>query len=175
MTAVLVIAAAVSTAACDSSVETSAPGASNTSASSQLGVRLRPLITQAMHELAVPGAVVLVRTPAGKYEEAFGTRQIGKKDPIKIGDHFRIGSISKTMLGTIVLQLVQEGRIALSDPISKYRFDVPNGDHITLEQLLNMRSGLYNYTELESFNRTVDTDPTKVWHPEEVLALALAQ
>jgi D-alanyl-D-alanine carboxypeptidase len=59
-----------------------------------------------------------------------------------VSDHYRIGSNIKPMTATIVLQLVQEGKLALEDPISRYRPDVPNAQNITIAQRLNMRSGL---------------------------------
>jgi D-alanyl-D-alanine carboxypeptidase len=154
---------------------TAAAGAGSTTAAAGLAQRLRPVVQDAVRELVVPGAVVLVRTPSEEYREAFGTRVVKSDDPVQVGDHFRVGSNTKTMTGTVVLQLVQEGRIALTDPISKYRPDVPDGDRITIAQLLDMRSGLHNYSELESFNKVLDDDPTRVWQPEELVALGLAQ
>ena len=162
------------TSACGSGGGT-APGPSPTAPASDLDTRLRPIITEAMRDMSVPGAVVLVRTPAGQFLEAFGTRRVRTDDPVQVGDHFRIGSNTKTMTGTVVLQLVQEGRIGLSDPVAKYQPQVPNGADITIAQMLDMRSGLYNYTELESVNRTMDEDPEKVWQPQELVALGLAQ
>src|SRR5262249_29680537 len=58
------------------------------------------------------------------------------------------------------------------DPISKYLPGVPNGDTITLAELLEMRSGLSNYTNAPEFSATLDRDPTKVWTPDELLAMA---
>jgi D-alanyl-D-alanine carboxypeptidase len=162
------------TSACGSGGGT-APGPSPTAPASDLDTRLRPIITAAMRDMSVPGAVVLVRTPGGEYVEAFGTRRVRTDDPVQVGDHFRIGSNTKTMTGTVVLQLVQEGRIGLSDPVATYRPEVPNGADITIAQMLDMRSGLFNYTELESVNRTMDDDPGKVWQPQELVALGLAQ
>ena len=85
-------------------------------------------------------------------------------------DHYRIGSITKTMTATVVWQLVQEGKVSLDDPISKYRPDVPNGDNITIAQLLDMRSGLAGYTEDPVFQRAVDEDHEPIWNPDELLA-----
>jgi D-alanyl-D-alanine carboxypeptidase len=82
---------------------------------------------------------------------------------VTLADHVRIGSNTKTWTGTVILQLVQEGKLTLDDPVSTYRPDVPNGQHITITQLLDMRSGLYNYTESIELNQTLDTDPTKAW------------
>ena len=68
-----------------------------------------------------------------------------------IDDHTRIGSVTKTFTGTAVLQLVDQGRIRLSDPISRYIDGVPNGDAITLDMLGRMRSGLPDYSETDTF------------------------
>jgi D-alanyl-D-alanine carboxypeptidase len=75
------------------------------------------------------------------------------------------------MTATVVLQLVQEGKIGLDDPVAKYHAGVPNGDTMTIAQLLEMRSGLPNYTDSPSFIE----QPLKVWEPEELLALAFAK
>src|SRR5262245_1396739 len=51
---------------------------------------------------------------------------------------------------------------------------VPNGDNITIAQLLEMRSGLYKYTNTPEVSESLDHDPTKAWSPAEVLAIAFA-
>ena len=58
--------------------------------------------------------------------------------------------------------------------MSKYVPGVPNGDNITIAQLLEMRSGLYNYTNAPELSASIDRDPTKVWTPAELLAIAFA-
>jgi D-alanyl-D-alanine carboxypeptidase len=134
---------------------------------------LRPKLQQIVTDTLTPGAVVLVRSPElGDWTATFGTRALGSADPVTLADHVRIGSNTKTWTGTVILQLVQEGKLTLDDPVSKYRPDVPNGQHITITELLNMRSGLYNYTESLELNQALDTDPTTVWTPDELLALA---
>jgi D-alanyl-D-alanine carboxypeptidase len=52
---------------------------------------------------------------------------------------------------------------------------VPDGDQITIVDLLNMRSGLYNYTDAPEISASLDRDPTKVWTPDEVLTIAFKQ
>ena len=135
---------------------------------------LAPTIQSAMAANAIPGAVVLVRDGHEAWAQAFGTRVVGEDDPVSVFDHFRVGSNTKTMVGTVVLQLVEEGRIGLDDPVSQYRPDVPNGENITIAQLLDMRSGLATYSNLEWFNAILDEDPTRVWDPEELAAIGLA-
>src|SRR5438552_15469298 len=72
------------------------------------------------------------------------------------------------------MQLAQESKLGLNDPVSNYVPGVPNGDNITIAQLLEMRSGLYNYTNDPVVSATIDTDPAKVWTPAELLAIAFA-
>jgi D-alanyl-D-alanine carboxypeptidase len=122
-------------------------------------------------ELLQPGAVMLLRTPQCEVVLTHGARAIGDATPISVEDHFRIGSNTKTMTGTAILQMVEEGKIALDDPVSKYRPEVPNGDNITITQLLNMRSGLFNYSTTYEMNKILDDEPLKVWRPEEMLAI----
>src|SRR5919202_2404203 len=133
---------------------------------------LRPQIEEQMTDLRIPGALVYVDVPGeGTWSQAFGTETLGADTPIPPNDHFRIGSNTKTFTGTVILQLVDEGKLGLDEAVSKYRPEVPNGENITIRQLLNMTSGLFNYAEDEDFNKTLDTDPQKVWEPEELVQI----
>jgi D-alanyl-D-alanine carboxypeptidase len=76
------------------------------------------------------------------------------------------------MTAAVIVLLAQEGKLSLDDPVSKYVPGVPNGDKITITDLLKMRSGLYNYTDAPEISDSLDKDPTKVWTPDEVLAIA---
>jgi D-alanyl-D-alanine carboxypeptidase len=99
---------------------------------------------------------------------------------MSVDDHHRIGSVTKTFTGTAILQLVDQGRISLSDPISAYVEGVPSGDEITLDLLGRMRSGLADYTESEEFiERLFRESPlgpdALATTPAELVAPALAQ
>jgi D-alanyl-D-alanine carboxypeptidase len=135
--------------------------------------KLRAAVPALMKESAIPGAVVLVESPGkGNWSGTFGTAVFGKQVPMKIGDLFRIGSNTKTMTGTVILQLAEEGKLKLKDPISKFEPGVPNGRNITIQQLAEMRSGLYSYSFDPGFNKTLDTQPQKAWKPGELLKIA---
>ena len=139
-------------------------------------VALQSLVDTTIKELLIPGAVVLLRTPQGDFTAASGTTQLGTTSRPRTDTHFRIASNTKTMTAAVILQLAQEGKgeLSLSDPVSKYVPGVPNGDNITIAQLLEMRSGLYNYTNDPIISATIDTDPAKVWTPAELLVIAFA-
>jgi D-alanyl-D-alanine carboxypeptidase len=135
---------------------------------------LQTTVDRTARELLVPGAVVLVRTPQGEFAATYGTTLLGTTSPPRADTHFRIASNTKTMTAAVIVQLAQEGRLSLSDPVSKYVRNVPNGDNITIAELLDMRSGLYNYTNASEVSASVDHNPTRVWTPDELLAIAFA-
>ena len=133
-------------------------------------VALQATVEGAAKELLLPGAMVLLHTPQGNFVFGYGTTELGATNPPRADTHFRAASNTKTMTAAVIVQLVQEGKLRFDDPISKYVQDVPNGDNITIAQLLKMRSGLYNYTNAPEFAESLDHDPTKVWTLEELLA-----
>ena len=108
---------------------------------------LQTMVGTAAREMLVPGAVVLLRTPQGEFTVTYGTTLLGATTPPRADTHFRIASNTKTMTAAIIMQLAQESKLSLDDSVSKYVPGVPNGDNITIAQLLEMRSGLYNYTK----------------------------
>ena len=136
---------------------------------------LQTVVDTTAQELLIPGAVVLLRTPQGEFTVTYGTTLLGATSPPRADTHFRIASNTKTMTAAVIMQLAQEGKLSLDDPVSKYVPGVPNGDNITIAELLEMRSGLCNYTSAPEVSASLDRDPTKVWSPAEVLAIAFAR
>src|SRR6266480_4326666 len=108
---------------------------------------LQTMVDTTAQELLIPGAVVLLRTPQGEFTVTHGTTLLGATSPPRADTHFRIASNTKTMTAAVIMQLAQESKLSLDDPVSKYVPGVPNGDKITITELLEMRSGLYNYTK----------------------------
>jgi D-alanyl-D-alanine carboxypeptidase len=105
-------------------------------------------LDQTLANPAGPGAIVGVWVPGrGTWIHAAGLADRATKRPMQVQDYTRIGSITKTFIGTLILQLVGEGRLGLDEPIQRWAPEVPNAQHITVRALLNMSSGLYNYTE----------------------------
>lgn len=154
-----------------------ASAASNSSPSSLPAyVRaLQPKIQALVKDGSIPGALILIRSPKlGNWTESFGSAALANSRSIGVNDHVRIGSATKSMVGTVLLQLVQEGKISLSDPVSKYISGVPNGDQVTIAELMDMRSGLPNYTATPQFAQTLDQSPQQALTPNELLSWAFA-
>lgn len=132
-------------------------------------------VQQLLKDNAIPGAVVLMRQGDNQWLAAFGVADLKTKQPMQTDMAFRIGSNTKTMTGTVILQLVQEGKLKLDDKVSQFFDDVPQGDQVTIANLLEMRSGINTYSELKSFNRMLDQQPDKVFTPEQLIKLGTEQ
>jgi D-alanyl-D-alanine carboxypeptidase len=176
--AVVTLAVGLIAGACSSDGDPASGPATTQTATTRVATVDQTALDQLVEEVArstmTPGLVVLLRSPEGTITSAYGTTEWDGTTPVTVDDHVRIGSNTKTMTGTVILQMVDEGKVRLDDPVSTYRSDVPNGQNITIAQLLDMRSGLFNYSETEQLNRTLDEDPTKAWTQQELLDMAFA-
>ncbi|MBN9738570.1 D-alanyl-D-alanine carboxypeptidase [Pseudonocardia sp. P1] len=133
---------------------------------------LQDAVDRTAAQLMIPGAVVEVRTPQGAFTATTGTTRRGATDRPDGATRVRIASITKTLTAAVVVQLAQEGRLRLDDPVSAHVPGVPGGGDITVADLLTMRSGLYGFTGDPGFAATLDADPGKVWTPQKTLAIA---
>jgi D-alanyl-D-alanine carboxypeptidase len=132
---------------------------------------LKQVLSNYMAKYKSPGAYLGIwvagETP---YEVSLGVGDLGQKLPITAKDEFRIGSITKMYVATIVLQMVEEGRLKLEDKLDKFFPEIPNAKNITVRQLLNMTSGIYNYTELRRINGKGIHARYSKWEPDELIA-----
>ncbi|MET7335320.1 serine hydrolase domain-containing protein [Nonomuraea sp. NPDC005650] len=138
----------------------------------------RVQIRQLARELVAAGAPgVIVRVDDGRgrpveiAEQAAWTR---RDHVLKAEDAFRVGSNTKTMTATLVLQLVAEGKLALTDPVEKWLpGKVPNGRAITLRMLLNHTSGLFDYAEDAVLVPSIVGEDRRRWTSAELLAVGV--
>ncbi|MET0457034.1 MAG: serine hydrolase domain-containing protein [Mycobacterium sp.] len=178
---VLAVASCSSTtepAASSSASGSSAPATTATAAAAASALKtidpeaFRTVVAGLAKDLMVPGAMVELRTPQGRFDAAVGTTELGAQIPPEPGTHFRIASNTKTMTAALIVLLVQDGKLKFTDPVSTYVSGVPNGENITVAQLLKMRTGLFGYTADPQLSAVMDATPAKAWTPQEVLAIA---
>ena len=125
----------------------------------------------------VPGVLIGVWDAAGhSYVHGFGYADLAKKRPLAPSDHFRIGSNTKTFVVAVILQLVDENKLSLDDPIAKFAIGVkvPNAGKITVRELCDMRSGLLEAYDAPQFASMHVTGQTK-FDPRTVIRWAVAQ
>ena len=100
-----------------------------------------------------------------------GYRDLDQLLPMKVGTRVRVGSVTKTFTAVVVLQLVAEERLSLADNLEQWLPGVfRDGSQITIRQLLNHTSGIFNYTRDPGVRATWGTD--SVPSPAELVAIA---
>ncbi|MDN5933887.1 MAG: beta-lactamase family protein [Pseudonocardia sp.] len=151
---VAITAGLVAVAACGTSPSSADPSPAVSAATATTSVTAAgplPAATQAEVERLIrqfretnntPGVLVGIWSPQGTFVSATGVADLTTGAPLTTDMQFKIASQAKAFTGNLVLQLVGEGEVSLDDHISKWVPDVPNGDEITIRQLLSMESGL---------------------------------
>lgn len=89
--------------------------------------------------------------------------------------HFRIGGVTETMLTTLLMQLVEQEKLNLNDPIAQWYPDLPNASLVTLKMLANGTSGYPDYVYNKKFIDAVINHPFRHWSDKELLDFALMQ
>ncbi|WP_457032531.1 serine hydrolase domain-containing protein [Kitasatospora sp. P5_F3] len=138
-----------------------------------LVARLDEAIASTRQEAGIPGVTVGLWLPGrGTYIRSTGVADTATGTPMTPDLNMRIGSETKTFTITALLELVDEGLVGLDSPISAYLDCVPDGEHITIRQMAEMRSGLFSYTADDDFVHDLLSDPTRPFTPPELLEYA---
>ncbi len=100
-----------------------------------------------------PGVAVGVQFANGCiWNRGFGLADVTTRRPMPANEYMRVGSVTKTFTGTVLLQLFDHGLIGLDDPLSEYIAgdipQVPNADQITIRMLGDMTSGIFDYVDV---------------------------
>ncbi|MGH9096595.1 MAG: serine hydrolase domain-containing protein [Acidimicrobiales bacterium] len=135
--------------------------------------RLNAAAQSSFEAAATPGAIVGVRTPQGTWTNTYGFADPATKAPMTSDMNMRIGSVTKTFTGTLILQLAQAGKLSLDDTIDKYYPGIPNGNVISLRMLANMTSGVASYYT-DSFLTTYFGNPETVFTPDQLIAYGVS-
>ncbi|MFC7896967.1 serine hydrolase domain-containing protein [Streptomyces sp. NPDC057381] len=124
-----------------------------------------------------PGAMARFTGPEGVRARTAGVRDRASGAAMDVRARFRVGSVSKTFTAVVVLQLVDEGRLALDAPVDRYLPGLLPDDRITVRHLLTHRSGLADYTD-RMFHETVpgfEAVRDRVFGQRELVDLSLAE
>lgn len=119
---------------------------------------------------------VVLRVSSGDREvltTALGESMTGV--PAEPSMHFRTGSVAIVYMGAVLLQLVEQGKASLDDPVSRWLPDVPHGSEITLRMLGSSTSGLHDYVTDPGFLKELEAEPFRAWTPAETIGIATAK
>ena len=116
------------------------------------------------------GSLTIAKDGNVLYSRAIGYSQINgtERKPLTAANRFRLGSITKMYTATMILQLVEEGKLKLTDTLDKFLPQVPNAGKITIAQILSHRSGIPNVRRERDAQKKVSTIPMG---KDEMLAL----
>ncbi|MBK6012859.1 serine hydrolase [Streptomyces sp. MBT53] len=121
------------------------------------------------------GAVAEVRQGGAVWRGSSGRSVLNGRQPAPVDGRFRAGSVTKTFTATVVLQLVGEGRLRLSDTAERWLpglVPAPGGDRITVRDLLQHASGLPEYTD-GLLDGDAPRDRFRTWTPAELVRRAV--
>lgn len=115
------------------------------------------------------GSLIIAKNGEVQYSRSIGYAQIigAEKKPITEATHYRIGSITKMFTAIMIFQLADEGKLNLTDYLSKFFPQIPDADKITIEQILGHKSGIHDMTAGRELAEWRTTGKPK----EEILAL----
>lgn len=142
----------------------------------------RKAMEAALNENA-PGVTAQARDEHGPWNAAAGIGDLERQKPRGAHDRYRVGSITKTFVSTVVLQLVAEGELHLDDKVGQWLPGVVegnghDGDRITVRQLLNHTSGIYDVLTDPGYQENMFTEKFlahryDTWTPEQQVAIAM--
>ncbi|MDK2976836.1 MAG: D-alanyl-D-alanine carboxypeptidase [Candidatus Marinimicrobia bacterium] len=134
---------------------------------------LESLCDSVVEQTSVPGIIAGYWSDSSQtvWEYATGFADLVEETPMETGMYFRIASITKTMVNTVLFQLIDEGLLSMDDTLSQFRPDIPRSHSITLLMLSDMTSGIADYSTHPRFMQMTLADPLRVWHPDSLIAL----
>ena len=138
--------------------------------------QLRQAVIQALAGSSGSGAVIGIWLPGhGTWVRAVGRASLTTKQPTQVQDATRIGSITKTFIGTLILQLAGERKLTLDTPIAKWVPLAPNAAHITIRELLNHTSGIFDYAYDASWQQqAIGLRFLGQWSPPQLVRVSAA-
>lgn len=106
------------------------------------------------------GTVLIAQNNKILLSQGYGFRNVTDSLRNEVNTIFQVGSVTKQLTATVILKLQEMKKISIQDKLSKYFTDFPNGENITIENLLTHTSGIYNYTDDRVFMQTQALQPT---------------
>lgn len=164
------------TAATPVPAKTPTPGATSDSSWQPLSSDITGIVSQFLSDQGAAGIAVAVSRGNARYVTTLGDAAEGVPWSTDTRSAYR--SITKSFVGTVVLQLVAEGKLSLDDPISRYVpvvAQVQGGDAMTVRMALEMRTGLPEFSGTQGFSDELNTDYTGSFTDDQLLGYAFAQ
>jgi D-alanyl-D-alanine carboxypeptidase len=127
-------------------------------------------VAASMSAAKTPGLSIVISGPKGEYSKAYGWGKMGLTlESMKLSNHVRIGSISKTLTATAILQQIEHGHLSYSNTLDEFVSGIKYGNEITVRDLLDMQSGVYDFENDSTFQAGVVANPGMKWEPSDTV------
>lgn len=107
------------------------------------------------------GAVEIRENENIVFDKAYGFVDYKNKIEANLNTKYKIGSITKTFTSAIIFQLIEEKKLTLETKLSKFYPEIKNAEKITIGQMLNHKSGIFNFTNEPDFIKNIVNPSTK--------------
>ena len=137
--------------------------------SEQMGKALQQILDNKLEELELYGIQAAVRSGDFYWRGESGFADSDQKIELNQNHIMRVGSVTKFFTAPLILKLTEEDKFSLDDRLSNWFPEYPKAEQITIKQLLNHSSGIYNYTENLWLSLETALRSKKRWSPAEIL------
>ena len=140
--------------------------------------RLQGLLNRTVSDAGMPGIIMGVQTPQGAWIGTAGKADLDTGQPMTADMQVRLASITKPFAATLIMKLVEEGRLTLNDSVEHWLpGQVCGGTTITVKMLLNHTSGLFDPSNSDPnfYQESWPVQPYRIWKSSDLLALVNAQ
>lgn len=127
-----------------------------------------------MKQYSLKALIVQVRCD-GKDVRTLASGESMSGVPASPDMHFRNGAMAFTYMSTMLLELVDQGKVKLDDKVSKFYPSLPEADHITLRNLANMTSGYADYVYQPEVLHGVNLDPFRQWSSDQLIQIGVTK
>jgi D-alanyl-D-alanine carboxypeptidase len=127
-----------------------------------------------LHDAGAPAVIIQMKSRLGEWSNAVGVRSLENREPVQLADQIHVGDITMSMVAVSVMKLVEEGKVRLDEPITRYLPEFENLIHppvpVTVRSLLSHRSGMPGYWE--ALVRDGDAGDKRMSHEQRLAAAA---
>lgn len=136
-------------------------------------LEVQHVLDQAREKYNLPAISLSIKLPRERARNYIsGYCSLSTKQQISAETLFQVGSITKTFTATIIFKLAEQNKLNLTDTLGRWLPQYPRWKNITIDDLLRHRSGIYNYTCGDTFDRLLRTHPEKYWSLSELADIA---